>query len=141
MKILITTGPAYAPIDEVRRITNFSTGELGALLATAAAEAGHQVICARGQGATHPAPPSPVITESFTILAMVIVGGVGTLIGPVFGAILLTLLPELLRGIGDLRLVVYGVALTLVVLFMPGGLVQAARLIHAKLTGAPALAR
>ncbi len=44
---------------------------------------------------------------------MVIVGGMGTLIGPVFGAILLTVLPEVLRGIGDLRLVVYGVALTL----------------------------
>ena len=75
-------------------------------------------------------PDAFFITESFTILSMVIVGGMGTLIGPVLGAILLTLLPELLRGIGDLRLVVYGVALTLVVLFMPGGLVQAARLVR-----------
>jgi branched-chain amino acid transport system permease protein len=80
-------------------------------------------------------PDAFFITESFTILSMVIVGGMGTLIGPVWGAILLTLLPELLRGIGDLRLVVYGVALTLVVLFMPGGLVQAAQLIRAKLFG------
>ena len=86
-------------------------------------------------------PDAFFITESFTILSMVIVGGMGTLIGPVWGAILLTLLPELLRGIGDLRLVVYGVALTLVVLFMPGGLVQAAQLIRAKLTGAPQAAR
>jgi branched-chain amino acid transport system permease protein len=78
-------------------------------------------------------PDAFFITESFTILSMVIVGGMGTLIGPVWGAILLTLLPELLRGIGDLRLVVYGVALTLVVLFMPGGLVQAAQLVRAKL--------
>jgi branched-chain amino acid transport system permease protein len=83
-------------------------------------------------------PDAFFITESFTILSMVIVGGMGTLIGPVFGAILLTLLPELLRGIGDLRLVVYGVALTLVVLFMPGGLVQAAQLIRAKLSGTAA---
>jgi branched-chain amino acid transport system permease protein len=75
-------------------------------------------------------PDAFFITESFTILSMVIVGGMGTLIGPVFGAILLTLLPELLRDIGDLRLVVYGVALTLVVLFMPGGLVQAAQLVR-----------
>src|SRR4051812_37861640 len=80
-------------------------------------------------------PDAFFITESFTILSMVIVGGMGTLIGPVWGAILLTLLPEVLRGIGDLRLVVYGVALTLVVLFMPGGLVQAARLIRTKLFG------
>ena len=78
-------------------------------------------------------PDAFFITESFTILSMVIVGGMGTLIGPVMGAILLTLLPELLRGIGDLRLVVYGVALTLVVLFMPGGLVQAARLVRDRL--------
>jgi branched-chain amino acid transport system permease protein len=78
-------------------------------------------------------PDAFFITESFTILSMVIVGGMGTLIGPVWGAILLTLLPELLREIGDLRLVVYGVALTLVVLFMPGGLAQAARVARAKL--------
>jgi len=86
-------------------------------------------------------PDAFLITESFTILAMVIVGGMGTLIGPVFGAILLTLLPEFLRGIGDLRLVVYGVALTVVVLFMPGGLVQAAQIVRAKLTGKSAATR
>jgi branched-chain amino acid transport system permease protein len=79
-------------------------------------------------------PDAFFITESFNVLAMVIVGGMGTLGGPVFGAILLTILPELLRGIGDLRLVVYGVMLTLVVLFMPGGIAQAVRLLRAKLT-------
>jgi len=83
-------------------------------------------------------PDAFFVTESFTILAMVVVGGMGTLIGPVAGAILLTLLPELLRGIGDLRLVVYGVALTLVVLFMPGGIAQAARLALARLRREPA---
>ena len=78
-------------------------------------------------------PDAFFVTEAFNILAMVIVGGMGTLIGPVFGAILLTLLPEVLRGIGDLRLVVYGAALTFVVLFMPGGLAQAARIVREKL--------
>jgi branched-chain amino acid transport system permease protein len=77
-------------------------------------------------------PDAFFVTESFTILAMVIVGGMGTLIGPVCGAILLTVLPEPLRGLGDLRLIVYGLALTLVVLFMPGGIVQAARLAAAR---------
>ena len=75
-------------------------------------------------------PDAFFVSESFNILAMVIVGGMGTLVGPVFGAILLTLLPEVLRGIGDLRLVVYGAALTFVVLFMPGGLAQAARVVR-----------
>ena len=65
------------------------------------------------------------IVESFTMMAMVIVGGMGTMAGPVIGAIALTFLPELLRGFGELRLLVYGLALTLVVLFMPGGIVQA----------------
>jgi branched-chain amino acid transport system permease protein len=74
-------------------------------------------------------PDAFFITESFTVLAMVIVGGAGTLFGPAAGAVLLTVLPELLRGIGDARLVIYGLALTLVVLFMPGGMAQAAHLI------------
>lgn len=65
------------------------------------------------------------IVESFTMMAMVIVGGMGTMIGPVIGAIVLTFLPEVLRGFGELRLMIYGLALTLVVLFMPGGMVQA----------------
>jgi branched-chain amino acid transport system permease protein len=77
-------------------------------------------------------PDAFFVSEAFTILSMVIVGGMGTLIGPVFGAILLTVLPEVLRGFGDLRLVVYGAALTFVVLFMPGGLAQAARVIAEK---------
>ena len=82
-------------------------------------------------------PDAFFITESFTILAMVIVGGMGTLIGPVIGAVLLTVLPELLRGIGDLRLIVYGAAVTLVVLFMPGGIVQATRVLTQRICGAP----
>src|SRR6516165_11959834 len=77
-------------------------------------------------------PDAFFISEAFNILAMVIVGGMGALIGPVFGAILLTVLPEVLRSFGDLRLVVYGAALTFVVLFMPGGLVQAARVVGEK---------
>ena len=77
-------------------------------------------------------PDAFIITESFTILAMVIVGGMGTLIGPVWGAILLTVLPEVLRGFGDFRLVLYGLALTLAVLFMPGGMMQAAQVFRAQ---------
>ena len=64
------------------------------------------------------------IVESFTMMAMVIVGGMGTMIGPVIGAVVLTFLPEVLRDFGELRLMIYGIALTLVVLFMPGGIVQ-----------------
>lgn len=55
--VLVTCGPSSAPIDRVRRITNFSTGELGTLLARALTARGLRVTCLRGTGATHPAPP------------------------------------------------------------------------------------
>lgn len=76
-------------------------------------------------------PDAFTITESFAVLAMVVVGGAGSLTGPVCGAVLLTLLPEVLRGAGDWRLVCYGAALTLAVMFMPGGLVGAWRAVVA----------
>ncbi|MDX2081597.1 MAG: phosphopantothenoylcysteine decarboxylase [Terrimicrobiaceae bacterium] len=52
--ICITCGPASAPIDKVRRITNFATGEIGRLLSDVFAEAGFRVVCFRGMGATAP---------------------------------------------------------------------------------------
>jgi phosphopantothenoylcysteine synthetase/decarboxylase len=56
MKVIVTTGPSYEPIDEVRRITNFSSGELGLLLANALAGAGCEVFCLKGAYATSPIP-------------------------------------------------------------------------------------
>jgi phosphopantothenoylcysteine synthetase/decarboxylase len=60
MKIVITSGPSYEPIDHVRRMTNFSTGELGTLLSEAFAAAGHQVIFFRGEASTFAPPLWPV---------------------------------------------------------------------------------
>jgi phosphopantothenoylcysteine decarboxylase/phosphopantothenate--cysteine ligase len=54
MRIVITCGPASEPIDRVRRITNFSTGELGILLANRLARDGHEVTVFKGEGATCP---------------------------------------------------------------------------------------
>jgi phosphopantothenoylcysteine decarboxylase/phosphopantothenate--cysteine ligase len=48
MKIIVTCGPGYEPIDQVRRLTNFSTGSLGFLLSTQLSRAGHEVICLKG---------------------------------------------------------------------------------------------
>ena len=55
------------------------------------------------------------------ILVMVIFGGMSTLFGPVLGAICLTVLPELLRMAGELRLVIYGAALIFFIIWMPMG--------------------
>jgi len=53
MKVIVTAGPSYEPIDDVRRLTNFSTGELGVLLANQLAQAGFEVFCLRGVAATY----------------------------------------------------------------------------------------
>lgn len=50
MRVIITCGPSFEPIDGVRRLTNFSTGELGLLLAAECSLAGHDVICLKGEG-------------------------------------------------------------------------------------------
>lgn len=54
MKIIVTCGPSYEPIDGARRMTNMSTGKLGVTLANALTDAGHDVICLKGEGSTHP---------------------------------------------------------------------------------------
>lgn len=53
MRVLITAGPSSEPIDEVRVITNRSTGELGIVLAGHLSQAGHAVELFLGQGATY----------------------------------------------------------------------------------------
>jgi branched-chain amino acid transport system permease protein len=62
------------------------------------------------------------------ILTMAILGGIGNLTGPVLGALILTLLPELLRSFKDFRLVVNGFILVLIVLFLPKGISDTTRL-------------
>jgi len=56
------------------------------------------------------------------ILTMTILGGINSLFGPVIGAAIITLLPELLRGLQDYRAVANGLILVLIVLFLPKGL-------------------
>jgi branched-chain amino acid transport system permease protein len=61
--------------------------------------------------------------ESVTLLAAVILGGMGTIPGAVLGASLLFVLPEKLREFQDYRLLVFGIALILIMRFRPQGLV------------------
>ena len=69
LRVVITLGPSFEPIDGARRLTNFSTGSLGAQLAEACAQAGHSVTAYRGVGATAPFPridnpPVPFTTNA-----------------------------------------------------------------------------
>jgi phosphopantothenate---cysteine ligase (CTP) len=66
MRIVVTSGPSYEPLDKVRRIGNFSTGELGTLLAEGFAEAAHSVVCFRGAASTFAPPLWPVEVVPFS---------------------------------------------------------------------------
>ena len=66
MLAVITTGPASAPIDDVRHITNFATGEIGALLAELLATHGFAPLLFRARGATHTAAPEGTLLHEFT---------------------------------------------------------------------------
>jgi branched-chain amino acid transport system permease protein len=73
-------------------------------------------------------PEMLALSETFTILTMVMIGGLGTLFGPVVGAILLTFLSEGLRFFEDfvkidIRFVIYGGLLMATILFMRNGIV------------------
>ena len=61
-------------------------------------------------------------TRSIEIVVMVIVGGMGNTLGVILAAVLLTLLPELLRGFSEYRMIIYSVLLIALMLVRPQGL-------------------
>jgi branched-chain amino acid transport system permease protein len=65
---------------------------------------------------------------AITTLAFVILGGSRSWLGPVVGGLLLTALPELLRPVGDLRLVLFGLVILLGPVLFPQGLITPALL-------------
>lgn len=60
--------------------------------------------------------------KSIEILVMVVLGGMGSMIGSVVSATVLTALPEALRAFSDYRMVVYSLLLIVVMIFKPSGL-------------------
>jgi ABC-type branched-subunit amino acid transport system ATPase component/ABC-type branched-subunit amino acid transport system permease subunit len=60
--------------------------------------------------------------ESLILNAMVVIGGEGTLLGPVFGAIVLTVLPEMLRFAAQFRMIIYAVIMIASIILWPYGL-------------------
>ncbi|MDW7660511.1 MAG: branched-chain amino acid ABC transporter permease [Bacillota bacterium] len=58
---------------------------------------------------------------SISILSMVVIGGIGTIRGPIFGAILLGAAPELFRFFADYRMIVYGGLLVFMMRFQSQG--------------------
>lgn len=67
-------------------------------------------------------PESFTFMESVLILCMVILGGLGSLAGVVAGALILVLLPEVLREVQSYRMLALGAGLILIMIFRPQGL-------------------
>jgi branched-chain amino acid transport system permease protein len=72
-------------------------------------------------------PDEFTIWTSATVVAMLVLGGRGTLIGPLLGAAVLTVLPEVLRPAADYKLIIYGVLMIVIITVMPQGVVGALR--------------
>jgi phosphopantothenate---cysteine ligase (CTP) len=65
VRCIVAAGPTWEPVDQVRRLTNFSTGELGGRLANALAAEGHDTTLFLGESATWNAPVAAVRVQRF----------------------------------------------------------------------------
>ncbi len=72
-------------------------------------------------------PTSFTFFESAHVLAIVVLGGMGSTTGVIVAALLLTILPEMLRDFADYRVLVVGIAMVLVMIWRPRGLRQRRR--------------
>lgn len=68
-------------------------------------------------------PSSFTFMRSVEILLMIVLGGLGSITGSIFGAFILTVLPEALRGFAHLRLIIYSLTLIIMMLVRPSGLI------------------
>jgi len=72
-------------------------------------------------------PASFNFFESVLVLAIVVLGGLGSTVGVVVSAFVMTLLFELLREFGDIRMLVFGVLMVVMMMWRPRGLIRIAR--------------
>lgn len=75
------------------------------------------------------------VAQSLDAILAVIIGGSGTIVGPVIGAFFVVFLPEYLRFADSFRLILYGLILVLATIFMPRGIVGVGSDVWARLAG------
>jgi branched-chain amino acid transport system permease protein len=92
---------------EVFTVSSFFMGVAGSLLA---------------HTALYISPDMFQLIESILVLTAIVVGGLGSVPGAVVGALILVLVPESVRGLGDLRALAFGCVLFLSILLLPRGL-------------------
>jgi phosphopantothenoylcysteine synthetase/decarboxylase len=88
MRCIITAGPTFEPLDDVRRLTNFSTGRLGCQLAAYLTERGHEVRLLLGEQATYTGELKAARVQRFTTTANLqgMLEAAGEEIGAIFHA-------------------------------------------------------
>jgi branched-chain amino acid transport system permease protein len=72
-------------------------------------------------------PDLASLHETIAILVILVIGGLGSAAGAVFGSTVVNLLPEIFRGFGDYRLLAYGIILFLMILYQPQGVFSISR--------------
>ncbi|TIH20076.1 branched-chain amino acid ABC transporter permease [Marinifilum sp. JC120] len=72
-------------------------------------------------------PASFTFLESAIILSIVVLGGMGSILGVILGALVLILLPEYMRDFSEYRMLIFGATMVLVMVFRPQGLVRDVR--------------
>jgi branched-chain amino acid transport system permease protein len=77
-------------------------------------------------------PASFTIWESIVILCIVVLGGMGSIIGVIIGALVLILMPEYLRAFSEYRMLVFGLMLVVMMIFRPHGIIGSVRRIYHK---------
>lgn len=72
-------------------------------------------------------PDNFILLTSITILAMVLIGGMGNMMGVAIGAVLLVMIPERLREFENLRMLLFGLSMALIMIYRPQGLFPGVR--------------
>lgn len=72
-------------------------------------------------------PASFTFLESAIILCIVVLGGMGSIVGVIIGALILILLPEYLRPFADYRMLAFGALLVITMIFRPQGIITGIR--------------
>lgn len=84
---------------------------------------------------TYVSPEIADFSSMISILVMVVIGGRGTVAGPLLGALIVTFLQEYLRFAKEFRLPIFGLILILGIVFLPKGIIAVPRMISAYLKG------
>lgn len=79
------------------------------------------------------APDDFALGHSIIYLAMLIIGGEGSILGAIAGAVIVTFMPELMRDLGQTYMIVFGGLMLLILIFLPKGLLSLAGMVGRRL--------